>query len=479
MTPMTHTNSHSVNEFFTQQESLQSPLNMSDKLIHVPLEITQTRERLFTQMSNRTDCAVALEAISAYIARCSVRDELTKPALILANIAVEGLVDRVGLSLSGLSFSTESYQLSRKAELNLALENVSSRVQVLYESLKSNILEMGQHILHMLAHFGKQVGDLKKRSLELEKELRTKEDKEAAFPAVKAESWCKYLCYGSSGFDQGLKIVLGDIDTLVSDHTHMATSAIEKYVDWFKEHAGEASDDEVFTSLHTQPKDFLLAGMSEFDRSIVLGTPKGDNLFYRSKELPGGYAFYVETHPEGQVGLEALKALESTRFKFEVYNPRSYETTKMKIAAIVALPVATWLHFVNPLLGMAASAAAGAYIGSQAKDGTGQQVHIGKDMLFQALTKEEMKHVLAEVKAGAGKLQSWSTAVLQKPWKSHDLDKAAEDILKAKDTTSNYKAYCNALLHLVSTIATGMESYAFEVYHACLLYVEKSLKQYR
>lgn len=465
-------------EILRYQETSQYPLSLDDDESNYIKDVVNRRDATFDNIGRQTESVIALESMCAYLKRCNSQGLLNKPAVTMATLAMEGYYDKANVDKKNLRLAYESDVSGEHPELNASLESIAQSVRVIHDSIKNNLIKVSRFVSEIFSSFNRHIASLKKRVQQLSAELDKKHDAQSKFPAVKAEKWCINLCYTETGFDVGLKNVLTDVNAFVKDHTHVAEGVINKYITWLKNNDTSEAGDVIFEGLSTKRHDFLIPGMSEFNRSVSFTTPAGDNIFYRSKELPGGKALYVQTYPHDMKGLASLDILNTTEYKMDLYNPNSYNTTKMKIAAIAALPVAAWVAAVNPIIGVALGAAAGSYITSQKQDGTGKEVHIDKDMLFQALTKDEMADVLKRVYQGINELENWSIKVLQGPWKSHKLDKAVDELMRNESVTSNYRSYCNALLKLVSNLSSDIDSYVFSVYTSSLLYVEKSLKQY-
>lgn len=460
-------------EFLQQQLKAQATLHHGEDFCSDAVEIAKRRERLWAEISGKSDAAVALEAIGNYMKVCAQRGELTTPAVNMANVAIESISQSAGVEYTPMRFATESGDEEGGEGGHSVLKNA---VSSLFAVIKENVSKVGEHILEMLSHFHRQCSRIKSRATDLRSRSAKLVGDRPSFPAIKAEKWFRYLCYTETGFDKGLVKVMKHVHEFVKAHEKMSSECIEKYVKWLKDN-GQGGD-AALEGLRSHPDDFLMPNMHIFNRSLQWRTPKGANVFFRSEELPGGHALYVETYPGERGGDDALKALEQTRYDFHIHNPTSYNTFSANLVAMVAAPFAVWAAVVAPIVGVAIGAGVLAHAASQKEHGTGQELEVHKDMLFEVLTREEINRVIEDTFTSVNAIEQWYNTVLQKPWKSHDLDNAINEITKAAGAGAGIKSYCNALLHLVSTISTGLEHYAFDFYHACLLFAEKSLKQY-
>lgn len=458
------------------QEQLQFSMNLGtisdDRLIS---EISSGISREFDEIQRDVDTSVAVESLCTYLSRKSKQGALGKEAITLANFAFEELRVKSGGKAPVMRISLES-------DGGTALDSELQRIALSNEGFKHSVSNKVIKITHMLSdlfsRFNSKVKDLKHRAADLNAAVHSKDFQSAKFPAIKAENWCINLCYTQSGFDVGLKNVLSDTIGLLKDHASTNKALLDELVGWMQDHRDQAGSDDVFESLSTDPKMFLVGKMQPFNRSIDYEASYGDNHFYRSAELPGGKAFYVQTSPTAKHGLDALECLEHTKYKLALYNPNSYHTTAMKIATIAALPVAVWMGVTAPLLGPIAAYGLGTLIEKVAHSHMAQKVHIEKEMLFQALTIEEIKHVVSEVNAVINALHTWSAHVLEGPWKSRKLDELVDEIMSDPDTVSNFKSYCNCILKLASSTAAGVERHCIDVLTSALQFAEKSLKQY-
>jgi len=458
------------------QEQLQFPINLGgmseDRQIK---DITDSIEREFAQIQQDVDTSVAVESLCTYLTGKAKRGGLTKEAITLANFAFEELRVKSSVKPAVMRISMESIDT---AGLDRELKRIALSNESVRQSVSNKVIKITHMLSDLFSRFHSKVKDLKYRAADLNAAVHSKDFKSAKFPAIKAENWCINLCYTQSGFDVGLKNVLSDTINLLKNHAHANKTLLDELVGWMKDHQDQADSDDVFESLSSDPKMFMVGHMQPFNRSVDYESTYGDNQFFRTAELPGGKALYVQTSPTVKHGIDALECLEHTRYKLALYNPNSYHTTAMKIATIAALPVAAWMGLTAPILGPVAAYGLGALIEKMGHSHMAQKVHIDKQMLFQALTIDEIKHVVSEVNAGVNTLYSWSAAVLEGPWKSNKLDELVDEIMSRPDTVSNFKAYCNCVLQLASSTAAGVEHHSIDVFNSALQFAEKSLKQY-
>jgi hypothetical protein len=458
-----------------EQEYLQACLESENPLLEESEQLDIVGHGLHQDLMQKTDAVVNLDAVANFIRQSADKGLLTKQSMILANVAVEGLFDKAGIRSDKLAFSMES--LDGGDSLQTALEDIKEKIASVFSFLKEKILQVAKHIALVAGQFNRNILAIKYKLSRIEEKLHTVKENKPKLYFIKAEPWCEYLCY-QSGFIKKHSEVSHALQTFVSGHTVMAHDVLSKYTQWLKDNLSAGVTDAVFQNLSFNGKDFELKGMTPFHRSVGWGTPKGDNIYLRSVELPGARAYYTQVVHGNATGLLALKSLENVGFELSHYDPQSYKVLKSKIVAIVALPMTVWLATVNPLLGLAAGAMTANYIAKQKVEGTGSRIKIDSALMFDTMSLEDIKKTLEEVRQNMLGLEHWNLEVLHKPWKTRDIDNAVNEIMTEGSSSSNIKAYCNALLNLMSNLGTGVHTYAFKVLNAQLNFAEKSLAQY-
>lgn len=461
-----------------EQQRLQAPVEVDNTLIEDAQELDEVGGLINQDVIEKTDAITALEAIANYISRVSETKDLDKHAIVLANVAIESLYEKAGIRSDAYAFSMESYDRSHRDELQGALENIKEKISVVFTFLKEKLVAVAKHIGAVINSFNRNMVALKVKLDRVEQMLMTAQAQKASFLAIKAEPWCEYLCYTQTGFDVGLTNVGRDVLSLIQAHSKMSEKATHKYLGWFTQHCDKMRTDEVFNSLKVSKDDFLLPKMTAFNRSVGLSTPKKQNIYFRSEQLPGGRAFYTQVENADKTGLDGVRMFEALDFEINKFDPNSYKIMKAKIILIVALPMTAWLHCINPVLGLAAAGATGAILNNTKIEGTGSNVKIDKHMVFETLTLDQIKHCLANVRQAITELHHWSDEVLQKPWKDQSIDHAIDEIMKSEQSTSNIKSYCNALVNLMTKLGTQVHTYAFKVLNAMLNFAEKSARLY-
>jgi phiKZ-like phage internal head proteins len=461
-----------------EQECLQACIEPENLLLEESARLDAVSQDLHRDLMQKTDAVVNLNAVASYISQNADKGLLTKQTMVLANVAVEGLFDKAGIRSDKLVFSMESHEGSGRQALNAALEDIKEKISKVFSFLKEKILQVAHHIAKVAGQFNRNILALKYKINRIEEKLHEVTLVKPKLYMVKAESWCEYLCY-HSGFIKNHSDISKAVSDFVTEHTVMSSNVIEKYTQWLRDNLSASSTDDVFRNLKFDGQDFLLKDMSTFHRSVGWSAAKGENIYMRTKELPGSRAYYVQLVNGNVSGLVGLRALEDVDFKMSHYDPVSYKTMKSKIIAIAALPMTVWLGAVNPLLGLAAAGLTAGYISQQKVANTGsQQVRIDKNLTFDTMSLENIKKTLVEVRQNMLSLEHWNLEVLHKPWKTRDIDNAVDEIMKEGTASSNIKAYCNALLNLMSNLGTGVHTYAFKVLNAQLNFAEKSLLQF-
>ena len=112
--------------------------------------------------------------------------------------------------------------------------------------------------------------------------------------------------------------------------------------------------------------------------------------------------------------------------------------------------------------------------------------YFNEDTLFPTMTKDELSHLLVELKESLSTLEKWNAIVYKTLWKDQSLKNITDEVsqyLKTegvqKSNVRYYRNYAVALISLMSKSYTKLHSYGFDVINAALSYAEKSARQYR
>lgn len=448
--------------------------------------ITNTDAAL-SNMRSDVDSATALEAMTDFI-----RDKkVDKTTAVLFNVATEGYGNLSSLNGSKPAFGIESIDdngyLSEQ-EKQVAMENiVNSTVAVmdkLSRGLQNTMLSMGD----LVHSFDRNISSIRKRISQLEQILSDIENKDdLAYNYVKPEKQFIHLLYTKTGFSTGALPVIKDINWLFKAHADMVDNTVSNYKEWFHSNRRDMDDPHNFDSLEFNPKDFVVQGSTAFNKSVGDKTPSGDNMFYRTKELPGGLSFYAEVAKQKTTGKDAVDSLMDVEYFLSYYEPDSFRMTEKQLYTLAGMTVLAWasIMLANPLpmalTGVVTNAAS-----DMSKVSDIKKVRINEDTLFPTMTKDELSHLLVELKESLSTLEKWNVVVYKTLWKDQSLKNITDEVsqyLKTegvqKSNVRYYRNYAVALISLMSKSYTKLHSYGFDVINATLSYAEKSARQYR
>jgi hypothetical protein len=462
-----------------EQEVLQAPIQLFEdadieRLDQLDTECLQARTE---KDSDLTVAARSLEEMALFV-RKQVRkgEQFSTENAVLIDLSTSLLYSKINRNPANGVFSYESDTISVAAR---AIEEMEETSRGIFQYLKEKLVSAAKHIAEVIGFFNRNMVRLRWRMSNTEKMVHDIQGAKPKVDFIKPESWCKYLCYSQSGFDVGLKRVITDVTNLIDDHTQMANNSVDKYMSWFKDHAESGQDESVFDSFRYNPEDFKLPQMTEFHRTVGFQATKGDNINYRSQELPAGKAFYVEASPGESDGMQALRSFQAVRFDFDEFNPSSWNMMQAKLSAIISLPVVAWLTFVHPVAGLAAAGVgAASVLASKYTEHTGGKVVIDNKLKFNVMTHDEMQNALSGVRKGMSTLERWNVMVLQKPWKNRQLDELVDRIMDDEYSTSAIRSFCNSLIGYMSNVGSFIHAYSFKVFGAVLNFIQKSCKQY-
>jgi len=465
-------------EMAAEQEILQAPVGMiEDADLDHSGECDRVAAAYSDVTAGKADVAVALEELADMLTRRVKQGggfSMEEASLVHMNAQLLMMHAQKAKPLH--MFSMEGDQPVFAAR---AIEDIREATEGLYGFLRDKLKNAVKHIADVIGYFGRNMMRLRWKYERLARSYHELKVMKPRLSAIKPEAWCKYLCYSKGGFDTGLKRVMKDVQVFVDEHMQMANKTVNANINWFKQALQSGAESDTSEGYSFSPQDHMILDMTEFHRTVGFRSTHGDQINYRSRELPGGKAFYLEALPNTARGQEAFTAFEHVRFAFGEYNPESWNMFQAKLTAVIGLPVTLWLSLVNPFLGLAAAGAT-AYASMQAKykDTNAGKVHIDQSVMFDVLKHDEIRAVLDEVRAGMAQLERWNMAVLQKPWKGHDLDRLVDGVMSDDYSNSQLRGFCNSLIGYMSQLGAHVHTYAFKVYGAALNFVEKSCKQY-
>ncbi len=449
------------------------------------------------QINDETDADIALETIANYLTQSLNSGANNVHTLSMANVAIESIFNKINIGSDKLAFSMEDYRSNPSESIKVALEDIKEKAAAIWASVKEKITLLAKFLGEKMNYFKRNLSNMRADISRLEKTLNLIDVKtEAKAKFLKPQNWFIDLMYSDKGMPTGLEGVGKAVEELLRDHRKMAMSSIGKYTKWLIANYKQAeSDSNVFSSLKVNKDEFLLSGAKEFNRSIGLKRPVGENMFYRGKELPGNKAFYTQVRPKDKVGISSIGTIADVGFGIYSFDPQSYKLKMMTIAKIVAAGSIPWCLGVAAVtttaltagaLGTAYGIGLGALINKAKVEGTGTAIHIDKDMIFKTLTLQEAKKVIADLKNGAKALQDWYTDIFETNWKQAELDRIINDVTGLDrvqvNNNSSFRAlkrYCMALLNLMNSTTIGTHVYAFKTYGAMINYCDKSLRQYK
>lgn len=449
------------------------------------------------QINNDTDADIALEAISNYL-NSSLKDGYhSEQTLTMANVAIESIYNKVNLKNEKITFSLEDYKKDPKESIRLALEDIKEKAASLWDSVKQKITLLAKFLGDKMNYFKRNLSNMKADVYRLEKivnELNSKA--EARYKILKPQNWFLDLMYSQKGMPIGLEGIGKAVEQLLNEHSKMSTTSVNKYTQWLiANHKKAETDSSVFSSLKVNTDEFLLSGAKEFDRSINLKRPTGENMFYRGKELPGNKAFFTQVRPKDKSGIAAIGTIADVGFGIHDYDPQSYKLDRMKIVKIMSAGTIPWVLGVAAVttslatagaLGIVYGATLGSMINKAKVENTGRAIHIDSNMIFNTLTIPEIKKTILDLKSGIKTLEKWYVSVFENNWKQTELDKIINNITGLDRVSVNnnssfraLKRYCMALLNLMNSTTVSTHIYAFKTYNAMINYIDKSAQQYK
>jgi hypothetical protein len=443
---------------------------------------------LLDSIQEDTESIVALEAMAEFIRG----KEVNKTTAILFNVATEGFGNLSSLNAPKVAFSLEGIQgesdkLSTQ-EVELAMENLAQNTAELIDRLGKGINEAMVAIGDIVHGFDRNLLSLKKRVSAFEAMLESIKDKEEmAYNYVKPENNYTYLMYTQDGFTNGIKPVMEDINWFLNEHADIVSDSVGKYKEWFNRNKDDINNSKVIDSLEFKRDDFLMSGSTVFNRSVGNKSPAKGCAFYRTKELPGGKCFYTQVRTQNQHGADVIEALMDVKYFMDYFEPDSFRTTEKRLYSAAALGVLAWASImVASPLPLAMYAVASSHISDSTKVADVKKVRMTPETVFPTLSKEDLAHLLAELRKSITALEKWNRTVYVETWKDKSIQEAISNLTKTIEQTGSagsgvkqIKQLAVALVSLMGKSYTRVHAHSFAVVNAALSYGEKSAKQYR
>lgn len=443
---------------------------------------------LLDTIQEDTESIVALEAMADFIRGKPVN----KTTAILFNVATEGFGNLSSLNAPKVAFALEGMQEGEDnlppEEIEMAMENLAQNTKELIDRLGKGINEAMVAIGDIVHGFDRNLLSLKKRVSAFEAQLESIKDKEEmAYNYVKPENNYTYLMYTQDGFSNGIKPVMEDVNWFLNEHADMVSDSVGKYKEWFNRNKDDINNAKVINSLEFKRDDFLMSGSTVFNRSVGNKTPAKGCAFYRTKELPGGKCFYTQVRTQNQHGSNVIDALMDVKYFTDYYEPDSFKTTEKRLYSAAALGVLAWASImVASPLPLAMYGLASSHISDNTKVADVKKVRMTPETVFPTLGKEDLTHLLAELKKSISALEKWNRAVYIETWKDKSIQEAVDSLTKSIQETGSanagvkhIKQLAVALISLMGKSYTRVHAHSFAVVNAALSYGEKSAKQYR
>jgi hypothetical protein len=434
---------------------------------------------------------LSLEAIACYLTKASEASELGQTGLQFANIAIESICLEANLSLSQSAFSLEAYQRSPTMAMEGALDFISAKIADIWKLIKEKLATFFRYLAEKMDFFKRNIGNLKRTVATLESQAGGIDSAAEALQATLYPQQCfADLLYLDTGFPQSGQGIAKAVDEVLLAHGKVFSTVINKHMTWLKDNHGRVSaNPKVIEEFSVELDDFLMLDAAPLSRSIRKNIPKEGNVFYRSKELPGGKAIYTEIEPASNTGLAAIEMLANVNVYFDKFDPVSYDLKMLEMAQRAQADVNQW-YWSLPVEQRKGQLPPQIDTSSAKLPGTGRSTRLTPGLVFDTLSLTQIKKMLKEVKASAEVIEQWYAEVFGQIWKDKDFDFLANTLLAKRDV-KNYGTGLHldpaprylgnlvlALLNVMGNATANTHAYAFTTYFSLLSYVEESLFQY-
>ena len=449
------------------------------------------------EMRSASQAVQSLESIARYLDTSVKGDTLDAAGQRFLNLAVESICLQGAVAPGAPALSMEAYAQNPQLALEGAMNRIAEKVKDLYAFIKEKLVAFFKLLAEKMDYYKRNMGNLTRQLKTLEAQLaRLDPESRPSIGALKPEWWLINLIYLEKGFPRYAEGISDELSDLLAAHAGLFTKAITKQLAWLKDnHAAVVDNGQVINGLTVKRDDFLIMNSKFIDSATVFDSPEENNVYYRSRELPGGKALYTHIQPYDQHGLLAIGMLASLRVQIGVFDLVSYDQRELQIAEFARLGAPEWYESLPQDL-------RASFEESQNTGLVGKAAAIDRSMVIEVLPLMEARKRLAEVKRNLANLESWYDAVYGKVWKDKDFDDLAKDLMREKnspaeetefvyDEARGYQIAAHAeqgrsylsslvvaLLGVMGNATEYTHHYAFGVCESMLKYVEQSLRQY-
>ena len=445
---------------------------------------------LSDEVRTATGAVISLEAIAHYLRTAVTPCALGASGAQFANLAIESICLESHLPTGALTFSLEAYHADPQHAMACALESILEKIKNAWAFIKEKVVSFFRWIGEKMDYFKRNMRNLTGKLKELEHKLSAVQGGTAPQRgALKPDQKFVNLIYLEKGFVDHASSVTKDVNALLFEHAQLFSSVIAKHVGWLKDHHAAAREDiSEFNTLHVNRNDFLMLDAQESDRTIETRMPQEGNMFYRSRELPGGMAIYTEIQKADQSGVLAIEMLGNIQVHIAPFDPASYDVRALQVLEQAQQKMDDWYDSLPQEVRVNTPYPPEADYEKARILGTGREVYIHPDMIFATLPLAEAKQRLAELRKTVDHLQDWYDTVFGQIWKDKGFDYLASSLID-KGESRQSGTYANPSVKYLASLAWSLIAlmgnateethvYVFETCFSLLSYVEKSLVQY-
>jgi len=191
----------------------------------------------------------------------------------------------------------------------------------------------------------------------------------------------------------------------------------------------------------------------------------------------------VKTKDGFSKGVEVIDAILDTGYYRAVAGSERLKDLSAKVLAISQMDNPSWMIAHAKHLGMNGQIAIQVCQRLNPNFVTQVSTVMDQRLVFKTMTRAEISSALTAVGAALGTWKQWNAQVLQERWKAGGVNQVIGETTQASTETganAHYlKAFCYALTELLMKHHFGAQAYCLKTLEAMLLYVERSIDQYR
>lgn len=398
-------------------------VNAKDEL-SILQEAQNDSESKLLDISTNNETVFSLEAMSNFIKHTGASG-LNKAGITLANVAIEQICSNAKkIAFEEMSMDARAYEANPETVITSGIASIENAKNQLISNVGNDLVSILVNLTTKREAMNKCIEYTYHRIDEVNEAIqRFKNAGVVAGEMSIADGKYAGIYYNNEIVAKGATVV-SDINSIMTEHSHVFKRLIKKQLDWIVQHKDNIlKTANGFEQYSFNPKEYCVAGSE-----MTIG---GNKAVYKSGLLPGNKAMFFETIEETTFGFAAADALAESKC------------------------------YIGPV--------------SESSDNSNTQ-------LFKALSIEDIEGRLEELKAGLKNLKMWSDIAYRNLWKDAFFEEEIISFIMKKDAGSlnerGLSSIATGIIGLLNNATVDVGQYALNTFSTLLDYVEDSIASY-